>query len=117
MYKKTKVLETPVSPEVAAFSVVMEAKLQMAGYDQVESWEGIPLPVLLQQIKAIVQRLGKEPLETGDVRKLFERFVELGSLSMMAAEMTIRRAETAPAPESSVVLTEDAKVAGKVALA
>lgn len=95
MYKKTAALQAPVSPEVASFAVVMEAKLQMEGYDQLESWEGIPLEKLLAQLKVKTERLAAT--DPTKVFELFTRSVVIGNLAMMIAEKSAQMREKAEA--------------------
>jgi hypothetical protein len=91
MYKKTNTLGTPVSPEIAAFSVVMEAKLQLEGYDIIQSWEGIPLPTLIRQLEAKIQKL--KATDLSNPHDIFTKAVVIGSLAMMVAELSARKQE------------------------
>jgi len=93
MYKKTNTLGTPVSPEIAAFSVVMEAKLQLEGYDIIQSWEGIPLPTLIRQLEAKIQKLKATDLSKAHPHDIFTKAVVIGSLAMMVAELSARKQE------------------------
>lgn len=101
MYKKVTSLQVPVSPEVASFAVVMEAKLQMEGYDQVESWQAIPLEKLLAQLKVKTERLAAT--DPSNPFELFTKSVVIGNLAMMIAEKSAQmreRAEEAVAAEA-----------------
>ena len=101
MYKKMKTLEVPVSPEVAAFAVVMETKLQMEGYDHVQSWEGIPLQQLAKQLAMKIHKLEAIDLEKADPHEVFTKAVVIGSLAMMLAELAAKKKEGAGVDLSS----------------
>lgn len=92
MYNKTKTLSYPVSPEVAAFAVVVEGRLVLEGYDQVESWEGIPVSKLMSQLEAKAKRLAAA--DPGNATELFNKAVILGAFAMMIAEKAARSKET-----------------------
>lgn len=96
MYKRMKTLSIPVSPEVAAFSVVMETKLQMEGYDHVQSWENIPLEDLVKQLNLKIRKLQEVDLSKANPHEVFTKAVVIGSLSMMLAELTARMKESQP---------------------
>ena len=105
MPNKMKTLDIPVSPEVAAFAVVMEAKLQMEGYDQVESWKDIPLERLVAQMKTKVERLAAT--DPKNAYEVFTKAVVLGNLAMMIAEKTAlarEAAETAAKEQGGTVV-------------
>lgn len=91
MKTKTKVLEIPVSPEVAAFAVVMETKLQMEGLDMEESWQGFQPRDLLKQIRSKLGKLEGFDLEKADPHEIFSKAVALGCFAMMLAEKAATR--------------------------
>lgn len=96
MYKKMKTLSIPVSPEIAAFAVVMETKLQMEGYDHVASWEGIPLEDLVKQLELKIRKLKALDLSKADPHEVFVKSVVIGSLAMMVAELSAQKQEVKP---------------------
>lgn len=96
MYKKTRTLSVPVSPEVAAFAAVMEARLVLEGYDDVESWEGISIQKLQKQLESKAKRLAAA--DPTNATELFNKAVIIGNLAMMIAEkaMVARQEQLGP---------------------
>lgn len=97
MYKKTRTLSVPVSPEVAAFAVVMEARLALEGYDEVEKWEGISTDKLMKQLEMKAKRLAAA--DPTNATELFNKAVIIGNLAMMLAEKSMRAREVQLGPE------------------
>ena len=93
---KVRTLHVPVGPEVAGFAVIMEAKLQMEGYDNAASWETIPIERLVRQLAVKVNRLATTTRENPDM--LLVRAVVIGNLAMMVAEGAARALERATMP-------------------
>lgn len=91
MKNKSNHLSAPIGPEVAAFAVVMEARLTREGYDQASSWEGIPMLKLLNQLVAKAKRL--EVADPTNASEVFNKAVIIGNLAMMMAEKASRRME------------------------
>jgi hypothetical protein len=90
MYKKTKTLGEPVSPEIAAFSVVMENKLQREGFGDVGEWEGIPIPFLIRQLESKIRVL-KGLDADANPSEVFAKAAVIGTVAMMLAELTARK--------------------------
>ena len=91
MSRKTKRLQLAVSPEVAGFAVVMEAKLQVEGYDDITSWEKFSIEQLVALLRRKADRLAM-PGSTAQER--FTRAVVIGNLAMMIAEKAAQTDDT-----------------------
>lgn len=96
MYNKSRTLSVPVSPEVAAFAVVMEARLALEGYDEVEKWEGISTEKLMKQLEAKAKRLAAA--DPTNATELFNKAVIIGNLAMMIADKAARQLEATAGP-------------------
>lgn len=90
MYKKTKTLGEPVSPEIAAFAVVLENKLQREGFGEAESWGDIPIPFLIRQLESKVRAL-KDLDADNCPSEVFAKAAVIGTLSMLLAELVSRK--------------------------
>lgn len=106
MYMKTQALSMPVGHELAAFAVVMEAKLQMEGYDRAETWKDIPLAKLIAQLELKAKRLGAA--DQLNKAEIFSRAVALGNLAMMVAEVACLENEKL-SPTQTPVVQDDSK--------
>lgn len=85
---KTKELAIPVSVEVAAFAVCMEAKLRMEGFDDFEAWNRIPPERLMQQLERKIQALKKNPNPSAE--EIFTKSIIIGNIAMMLSEYAAR---------------------------
>lgn len=112
MFMKTQALSIPVGTEVAAFAAVMETKLQLEGYDKVETWGNIPLRKLIDQLCLKAKRL--EAADPANAPEIFSRAVALGNLAMMIAEVAARSRETVSSKNPTVVPEKDAQIESNV---
>ncbi len=88
MYKKTRTLSAPVSPEIAAFAVVMEARLVLEEFDQADSWDGVPIGSLMRSLEMKAKRLAS--VDPENPTELLNRAAIIGNLAMMIAEKSSR---------------------------
>lgn len=100
--KKTSVLSEPVSPEVAAFCIQMEGKLQREGYPDVTSWEHFPTHFLVRQLESKVKELRALETRPGE---LFVKMLTIGSLAMMLAELSSRQSRTDRGKSPDIILS------------
>jgi len=91
MYRKTKKLGIPVSPEVASFAVCLEFYLESRGLDLLESWEGVPITDIVSQLRSKILELDPAKVNRANPRALFERAVILGCYCMMLCELAYQR--------------------------
>lgn len=99
MYRKVKTLAIPVSPEVAAFAVVLETKLQMEGFDHAPTWEDIAQDRLVKQLKMKIDKLTK--MDLTDPHEVFQKAVVIGIVAMMLSEQTAKQVGSTKPIEAS----------------
>lgn len=79
MHLQSSKLAVPMSPEVAGFAAVLEARLRLSGFQ--DKWRDLPLEMLQGQLyakaEALLKKRGNEAFQTAII---------VGLLAMMVAD-------------------------------
>lgn len=92
MHLQSDKLSVPLSPEIAGFAAVLEARLRST--DPKFTWKNVPYREVLKQLKLKVQAL----IDSEPGTEAFNRAVLVGMLAMMAADMA-SKPEPTPEPK------------------
>lgn len=89
--KKVQKLSVPVSPEAAAFTVVVSQLLESKGLDCVATWEDLPMQVVIQELRSKLTILDNPRLDLVDPGAIFQQAVLIGAYAMILTELAQRK--------------------------